>query len=84
MVRLGLARDRIATSFEQTQPACRRCLQLVVGVIAAMLVNDARMAATEAAAIIQRLAETIDDQALRNGFVTAIPVQAVLQQRATL
>ena len=40
--------------------------------------TQAQQAEHEAAAIIRRLAETIDDQALREGFVTAVPVQAIL------
>ena len=40
---------------------------------------QAQQAYAEAAAIIRRLAATIDEQALRERFVTAVPVRAVLQ-----
>jgi tetratricopeptide (TPR) repeat protein len=40
--------------------------------------EKAREAYAEAAAIIRRLAETSDDEALREGFVTAAPVQSIL------
>ncbi|MFQ5434336.1 MAG: hypothetical protein ACE5FD_05615, partial [Anaerolineae bacterium] len=39
----------------------------------------AREAYGEAAVIIHRLAETIDDEALRVGYLTAVPVQSILE-----
>jgi hypothetical protein len=38
----------------------------------------ARQAYQDAAVIIHRLADTIDDDELREGFLTAVPVQSVL------
>jgi hypothetical protein len=40
--------------------------------------DKAREAYAEAAAIIHRLADTIDDASLRAGFVAAVPVQTIL------
>ncbi len=42
--------------------------------------KKAREAYGEAAVIIQRLAETIDDEGLREGFLTAVSIQTVLEQ----
>ncbi len=37
--------------------------------------------AGEAETIIYRLAETIDDEGLREGYLTAAPVRAILEKR---
>lgn len=40
----------------------------------------AREAYGEAGTIIRRLAETIDDEGVREGFVTAVSIRTILQQ----
>jgi hypothetical protein len=44
--------------------------------------EKAREAYGEAGSIIRRLAETIDDEGLREGFLTAVAIQAILELAA--
>lgn len=58
---------------------------LILGALGELYAEQRKMAQAqqtyqEAAIIIQRLAETIDEADLREGYLTAIPVQSILEK----